>query len=92
VALVTQHFKIDGHVPFVDVDVMVDNLLFVDPFKIRMGYGPSTFTNEANACTSSFFNEITTAVVSKDPRKRQRALDLLQHFGLMVSDRSYGIP
>lgn len=77
---VTQHYGITGNVPFLDVDVYDDNLLFVDPFKIRMGLGPTRFTNAANACTSSFFNEVTAAVVSTNPAHRRSGLDLLQHF------------
>lgn len=77
---VKQHFAISGAVPFLDVDVHDDNLRFVDPFKIRMGLGPTKFANAANACTSSFFNEVTMAVVSTNPAHRRRGLDLLQHF------------
>lgn len=77
---VTQYYGITGPVPFANVDVDDDNYLFVDSFKIRMGYGPTTFVNAANACTSSFFNEITRAVVSGNPALRRVGLDLLQHF------------
>ena len=77
---VCNYYGITGPVPFLDVDVYVDNRMYVDPFKIRMGLGPAVFANAANACTSSFFYEITGAVISQDPTKRARGLDLLQHF------------
>jgi hypothetical protein len=77
---VTQYYAITSAVPFLDIDVDDDNLRFVDPFKIRMGLGPKTFANAANACTSSFFNEVTRAVVSGNQAQRRRGLDLLQHF------------
>lgn len=77
---VTQYYGITGTVPFVDVNVDDDNRKFVDPFKVRMGLGPATFVNAANNCMSSFFDEITSAVVSRNPAHRSRGLDLLQHF------------
>lgn len=77
---VKQYFGITGAVPFLNVDVDNDNYRFVDPFKIRMGLGPTSFAAAANVCTSSFFNEVTSTVVSTKPAHRRRGLDLLQHF------------
>lgn len=77
---VKQYYGITGDVPFLDVAVDIDNRMFVDPFKIRMGLGPPSFARAANSCTSSFFDEITGAVVSSTAAKRARGLDLLQHF------------
>lgn len=77
---VTTYYGITGPVPFLDVDVDDDNRLFVDPFKIRMGHGPTTFANSAVACMSSFFDEITRTVVSGNGTDHARGLDLLQHF------------
>lgn len=77
---VKQYYGITGDVPFLDIDVDDDNRMFVDPFKIRMGLGPSAFTRAANICTSSFFDVITSAVVSAATADRDRGLDLLQHF------------
>ncbi|MEI2732230.1 MAG: hypothetical protein V9G08_09580 [Dermatophilaceae bacterium] len=77
---ITQYYGITRSVPFLDVDVDDDNRMFVDPFKIRMGLGPATFARAANACTSSYFDEVTSAVVSGHPGHRARGLDLLQHF------------
>ena len=77
---VTQYYSIIGDVPFEDVNVFDDNPWFVDPFKIRMGFGPKPFTDAANACTSSFFTEVVRAVVSGNAAHRRRGLDLLQHF------------
>lgn len=77
---VTQYYGITADVPFEDVDVNDDNLRFVDPFKIRMGFGPPSFTSAANSCMSSFFDQVTHAVVSHSTAQRRRGLDLLQHF------------
>lgn len=77
---VTQYYEITGTVPFLDVNVDDDNRMFVDPFKIRMGLGPAEFVDAANICMSSYFDEITGAVVSGNQRGRARGLDLLQHF------------
>lgn len=77
---VCDYYGITGHVPFLNVDAYVDNRMYVDPFKIRMRLGPTTFADAANVCTSSFFNEITSSVISGNPAKRARGLDLLQHF------------
>jgi len=77
---VTHYYGITSPVPFLDVDVDVDSYMFVDPFKIRMGLGPTSVAAAANVCTSSFFDQITSAVVSSNPAHRRRGLDLLQHF------------
>lgn len=77
---IRQYYGITGNVPFLDVDVDDDNRMFVDPFKIRMGLGPAAFARAANTCTSSYFDEVTSAVVSGNARHRARGLDLLQHF------------
>ncbi|GAB3757562.1 hypothetical protein GCM10027599_23830 [Yimella radicis] len=77
---VTQYYGITADVPFLNVDIDDDNRMFVDPFKIRMGLGPAAFARAANTCTSSYFDEITSAVVSSSPSHRARGLDLLQHF------------
>ncbi len=61
---IRQYYGITGNVPFLDVDVDDDNRMFVDPFKIRMGLGPAAFARAANTCTSSYFDEVTSAVVS----------------------------
>lgn len=77
---VTDYYGISGPVPFLDVDVDDDNRMFVDPFKVRLGNGPTTFANAAIACMSSFFDEITRSVVSGNLAQRRRGQELLTHF------------
>lgn len=77
---VTQYYGITTGVPFLDVDVYDDNKRFVDPFAIRMGLGPPAFATLANASTETFFDEVTSCVVSRNAARRRRGLRLLQQF------------
>ncbi len=77
---VTDYFGISGDVEFVDVNVHEDNRLFLDPFAIRQGLGPAEFAAAANACTQTFFDEVTSCVVSTTPTRRLHGQRLLQRF------------
>lgn len=77
---VTDYFSITRPVPFENVDINVDTRRFIDPFRIRMGFGPAPFTAAANNCTSTFFDQVTHSVISTDPAERRKGIDLLQHF------------
>lgn len=77
---VKQYYGISGDVPFLDVNVYVDNRLFVDAFAIRMGLGPAKFVKAANFCTETFFDEVTQCVVSANLQRRERGLKRLQKF------------
>lgn len=78
---VTQYYNINAQtVPFLDVNVHQDNLLFVDPFAIRLGLGPSNFAADANRCTATFFDEVTRCVVSGRSADHRRGERLLQRF------------
>lgn len=79
-AAVTTHYNITGSVPFLDVNVDIDNYMFVDAFAIRMGLGPKKATAAANHCTESFFDEVTRSVLSTNGARRARGLRLLQQF------------
>lgn len=78
---VSQYFHISSRpLPFLDVNVHDDNRLFVDPFAIRMGFGPAKFVHDANVCTTTFFDEVTRCVVSAKAAHHTRGERLLQHF------------
>lgn len=77
---VTQYFGITSKVPFLDVNVLDDNGLFVDPFAIRMGLGPKRFATQANWATETFFDEVTRCAVSTSTADRAHGLALLQRF------------
>jgi hypothetical protein len=79
---ITQHFHIPGPVSFLDVEVMTDNQLFIDPHAIRLRTGPAPFVTDANICTASFFQTVAQCVMA--PTGSSTHLDglrLLQRFG-----------
>jgi len=79
-ARITTQYQITDPVPFLDIDVSVDNRLFVDPRAIRLQRAPDPFVSEANHATETFFDEITRCALSSSPGDHRRGLDLLQHF------------
>jgi hypothetical protein len=81
VAHITTHYGIVGPVPFLDVDIDVDNHMFVDPHAIRLQRDPEPFVSEANRATESFFDEVARCARSTSSAiAKRRGLDLLQHF------------
>ncbi|USI92840.1 hypothetical protein [Rhodococcus pyridinivorans] len=79
-APVTTHYGIIGPVPFLDVDISVDNRMFIDPHAIRLCHGLGPFAAAANHCTTTFFDEVTACVGATGASVRQRGLELLQRF------------
>lgn len=79
-APVTIHYGISGPVPFLDVDISIDNRMFLDPHAIRLRHGVDLFAAAANQCTVTFFDEITACVGSTAASVRQHGLKLLQRF------------
>lgn len=77
---ITTHYGIAQPVPFLDVDIEVDNRLFLDPHAIRLQRAPDPFVSEANHATETFIDEVTRCALSSSSRDRLRGLDLLQHF------------
>jgi len=77
---ITQYYGITCQVPFLDVDVNIDNRLYLDPYAVRMGLGPATFVAQANQCTKTFFDEITHCVISPVSARHRRGQELLQRF------------
>ncbi|BCN66521.1 hypothetical protein RE9431_49760 (plasmid) [Prescottella equi] len=79
-APITDYYGIPGPVPFLDVDIDVDNRMFVDPHAIRLHQAPEPFATLANDCTETFFREITRCALSSRPSDHRRGLELLQRF------------
>ncbi len=61
-APITSVYGITGSVPFLDVDVTVDNKWFLDPRAIRLHQRADPFAVKANECTETFFEEVLDCV------------------------------
>ena len=80
-AQITQYYGIPGPVPFQDVDVHTDNLLFVDPHAVRLDPGPDPFGLDAVRCLDTFFDTIRHCVRSAPGTRAHAAGEsLLQKF------------
>lgn len=79
-ARITEHYKIQTSVPFLDVDVASDNRMFLDPHSIRLQSNPQPFVGRAKFAIDTFFDEVAHFVVSASVADQGRGLDLLQHF------------
>lgn len=77
---VRKHYNIDGPTPFVDVEILTDNQLYLDPHAIRLAKAPQPFADDAVKCSDTFCHEVTECVISGTPASRWRGEDLLQHF------------
>ncbi|MGI5220605.1 hypothetical protein [Nocardia sp. CA-290969] len=77
---ISEFYGIGGPVPFADVELSVDNRLFLDTYAIRLMRAPQPFADMANYCTDTFFKEVTGCVLSGSAADWRRGLDLLQHF------------
>ena len=73
---VTDHFKIAGDVPFLNVHVDRDNRLFIDPSAIRTG--TSAHARRADGLLVNFFAEVLTCARSTDALAQRKGLRLLQ--------------
>ncbi|WZU36148.1 hypothetical protein Rruber_05661 (plasmid) [Rhodococcus ruber] len=74
---ITHVYGIRGPVPFLDVDVNVDNRWFLDPRAIRLHGRTDPFSARANECTETFFDEVLDCAAWGDT---PRGLRLLQQF------------
>lgn len=77
---ISKHYGISGSLPFVDVDIEADNLLFLDPHAIRLARGPQPFARDAIDCADTFLHEVTDCVIKGTPSHMRRGESLLQHF------------
>lgn len=72
-ATVTNHYGISGAVPFCDVELTVDNRMFLDPHRIRMSNAPQPFASEAVAVMDSFIDHALHAIQNGSVADRVRA-------------------
>lgn len=79
-ARITQHYKIEGDAPFLDIEADQDNRLFVDPHAVRVAGDPQPFTAAAITAMDTFFQSVASTVMSKDPIVRRHGMVLLQQF------------
>lgn len=79
-ASVTNHYGISGPVEFADVDVHEDNLIFVDPHRIRLRGPSSPHGTTAVECLDSFLDTIKAASLTSDPCVQRNAKSLLTSF------------
>ncbi|CDP48247.1 hypothetical protein [Propionibacterium freudenreichii] len=77
---ITTYYGIPGPVPFLDVDVAGDNLLFLDPHAIRISGGPEPYAQMAVTDMDTFFSEVTRCILHGGGDAHERGLDLLQRF------------
>lgn len=81
-ATVRQYFGITEPVPFLDVDVDVDNHLFIDPHVVRLGSGPAPHAADAVRCIDTFIDTVLSCVISPmGSPTRLTGEHLLQKFG-----------
>ena len=74
---VTEHYGISGEVPFLDVHVDRDNLVFLDPSAIRNDHSPRG--RAAYGQLRTLFTEVVTAARSNDAADHARGRELLRH-------------
>lgn len=77
---ITSHYGISGPVPFVDVDVLADNRLYVDPHVIRLHRSPQAFATHAIRCLDTFADQVTGSIINATPSSLRRGELLLQRF------------
>ncbi|HEY5815435.1 MAG TPA: hypothetical protein VIS95_03740 [Solirubrobacterales bacterium] len=77
---VSQHYGLTGPLEFLDVDVVDDNRLYVDPHAVRLERGPSPFAAQATKCLTTFFDEIVECVISPKRAETERGRGLLSRF------------
>lgn len=77
---ITTHYGITGPVPFVDVEVMADNRLYVDPHAIRLRGAPQPFASEALECMDTFTQEIFKSIIEGTEASQGGGKKLLQRF------------
>ncbi len=79
-ATIKDHYGIHGPVPFVNVELTVDNRIYVDPHRVRLMGTPQPFADDARRAMDTFATEVTRCVLSSNAADHRRGRDLLQHF------------
>lgn len=75
---ITHIFKINGPVPFLDIEPHKDNGLFVDPCRIRLDTWASPHRAAAVQQMNTFLDLVAQKIMANDV---SGAFDLLKHFG-----------
>lgn len=77
---ITEYYGIFGTVPFIDVEVMADNRLYVDPHAIRLRKSRQAFLGHALLCLDTFSEQITESIIKGTPASLRRGEHILQLF------------
>lgn len=77
---ISDFYGITGSLPFVDVDINIDNLLYVDPHAVRLSKNPRPFAADAVRSMDSFIDQVTGDILSSSVVANRHGEDLLQHF------------
>jgi hypothetical protein len=80
VTKVTDHYGIHGSVPFVDVDIDIDNRLYVDPHAVRLSGHPQPFAADAIRSMDTFIDQVMSDIRSSSAAANRHGEKLLQHF------------
>ncbi|WNB86454.1 hypothetical protein [Cellulomonas sp. ATA003] len=73
---ISEHYHLTGALPFLNVHVQRDNLLFLDPSAIRNS--PAEHAIAAQLQLTSFFDEVSRCARSPHPADRDKGQKLLQ--------------
>lgn len=68
------------NLPFVDVNVLKDSPLYVDPRAIRLDSTAATHVVQAKASMTTYFDTVRDCILRGDELSRARSLKLLQDF------------
>lgn len=77
---ITEYYQMAGPVPFANVEVTADNLLFLDPHAVRLSAAPQPFASDAVRCMDTFLTEVVRCITSGIAPDARRGEGLLQHF------------
>lgn len=77
---ITDYYGIPGPVPFIDVELSADNLLFLDPHAIRLSTGPEPYAEQALHCIDTFAATVLRCVIDGTPASHRKGRLLLQRF------------
>ncbi|HJX78084.1 hypothetical protein [Glutamicibacter sp.] len=77
---ISDAYGITAPFPFEDLNIDSDNRRFLDPRVIRINSSSCSYASAAVDLIDSFFDEITTSVLSSDTAKRRHGRELLTKF------------
>lgn len=73
-------FSEPENLPFVDVNVLKDSPLYVDPRAIRLDSAPAAYVDQAKASMTTYFDTVRDCILRGDEISQARGLKLLQDF------------